>query len=480
MNEIRIDKFIEICGKLNSEMTVEYRAVAPTLEFSNTGRRGTKYFSVTLVQLKKTLSDILENFDHFLAHREYEESPWRALFSTYISDAVVNALSTVQTLPLYTVINKVLTVANNVSSYTDKSMPLTRDNLERAIEYLASQLPDNDAYLLSLSSEQSSMVNEPQSPYSVALRKQGAKNLIFYGAPGTGKSYSVAQQTNEQNAIRTVFHPDTQYSDFVGCLKPVMLDGNSVGYGFRAGPFTAAVIKAVNNPDQMISLVIEELNRAPAAAVFGEIFQLLDRDVDGSSTYPIDISDPDMLAYLNSRTQNAFPSGKLKLPPNLSLLATMNSSDQAVMPLDTAFKRRWEFKYLPIDYGKASSGTLNIPVADGRLIKVKWADFARVINERLSAQRIPEDRLLGHRFISETELNESADDVLKGKLFMYLWDDVLRHGRQGIVFTDSVAEGSLTTFGQLADAFENRQAVFNHAVQAELVRYALSETSDED
>lgn len=315
---------------------------------------------------------------------------------------------------------------------------------------------------------------------SYKIECNGAKNIIYYGAPGTGKSFSISQEISESNSIRTVFHPDTQYSDFVGCLKPLMQDNGNVGYGFRAGPFTEAVIKAVNQPDQIFSLVIEEINRAAAAAVFGEVFQLLDRDGDGSSSYPINISDPDMLGYLNSKTNNAFVDGKLKIPSNLSLLATMNSSDQAVMPLDTAFKRRWEFKYLPIDYSKASKGVLNIPISNGKNIHVAWADFARIINDQLADQRIPEDRLLGHRFISDIELTKNVDDVLKGKLFMYLWDDVLRHGRQGIIFKDTLESSPLSTFGQLASAFERGVAVFNYAVETELENCKITDDNSEE
>ncbi|MBB1466324.1 AAA family ATPase [Vibrio sp. SG41-7] len=132
----------------------------------------------------------------------------------------------------------------------------------------------------------------------------GASNKIFYGAPGTGKSHHIHNvECDGANKIVTVFHPDTQYSDFVGALKPNMAtDENGkpyVAYQFRPGPFTKALIEAKSHPSKHVCLVIEELNRAPAAAVFGELFQLLDREDDGESTYKIDASDPDMLSYIN-------------------------------------------------------------------------------------------------------------------------------------------------------------------------------------
>lgn len=300
-------------------------------------------------------------------------------------------------------------------------------------------------------------------------------NKIFYGAPGTGKSYMIEQGRDENYLIRTVFHPDTQYSDFVGCLKPIM-NGGSVGYQFRPGPFTTAVTKAISDPTSEYFLVIEEINRAAAAAVFGEIFQLLDRDKNGESSYSIDVSDPDLLAYLNEKTLNKFSSGKLKIPSNLSLLATMNSSDQAVMPMDTAFKRRWQFKYLQIDYSKASKGTLNIPIESAGNITIQpieWSILAMVINKHLATERIPEDRLLGHRFISETELQKDPDNTLKGKLLMYLWDDILRHSQKTIIFKDEVIINrksvELINFSQLINAFEQGSTVFNNAIEESLL-----------
>lgn len=471
---MRIDEFVNKCGALDSQMNIVLTPVAPSIVFSNTGRRGLKHFSISLVQLKGLLVDVLDALDLFAGNQGYDETIWRDMFSKSITDEVVNALSGVQTLPLFAVINKVLTVANGLDDrYTDKSMPLSQAHLEKAIEYIDSQIPDNDDYLISLDTD---VVKEPpRAAYDLGKK---AKNIIFYGAPGTGKSYSISKEVDERNTIRTVFHPDTQYSDFVGCLRPVM-NGGDVGYGFRPGPFTQAIIKAVNDPTGLFSLVIEEINRASAAAVFGDIFQLLDRTADGSSEYAIDIADPDLLAYLNESTEDKFEDGKLRIPANLSLLASMNSSDQAVMPMDTAFKRRWEFRYLPIDYAKASKGKLTIPLSEGR-VSVEWATFARIINNVLSEQRISEDRLLGHRFVSEEELKNSGSNVLTGKLFAYLWDDVLRHGQKGVIFTDSTESGPLATYGDLITAFDSGRPVFNDRIDGELLEQSrLSDESGE-
>ncbi|HIE4543502.1 MULTISPECIES: AAA family ATPase [Providencia] len=303
--------------------------------------------------------------------------------------------------------------------------------------------------------------------YSTA-RKIGGCNRIIYGAPGTGKSFSIEQNVTEKLIIRTVFHSETQYSDFVGCLKPVM-EGDRVAYRFRPGAFTKALVKAVKNPSENYNLVIEEINRAPAAAVFGEIFQLLDRKPDGSSCYQIDISDPDLLGYLQKHTGNYFSDGKLWIPSNLSLLATMNSSDQAVMPLDTAFKRRWSFEYVQLNFNDAPNQVLELQT-NGGLFKITWADFAdNVLNHMLKEFRVPEDRMIGPFFINEIEL-KNWQAALREKLFVYLWDDVLRHKPQDRA---RLFSSKFATFGELYNSFPKAQ-VFSIEVDSLIKRFGLA------
>lgn len=298
---------------------------------------------------------------------------------------------------------------------------------------------------------------------------KGASNVIYYGAPGTGKSHTINESIAEDYTVRTVFHADTQNSDFLGCLKPKM-QGDAIRYEFRSGPFTDAVIKAFREPTEQHWLVIEEINRAPAAAVFGEIFQLLDREPTGESTYSINLSDLDMIQHIESETGLALDRGMLKIPSNLNLLATMNSSDQAVMPLDTAFKRRWNFRYIPLDFdnsytksGKAcSDGVLYIQDETSideapQKKQISWKDFAVAINEILTENGIPEDKHLGPFFLSDNELTtKNRSESLTGKLFMYLWDDVLRHGMSDLVFSSEI-----NTYGQLIRHYQSTKPVFS-------------------
>lgn len=301
-------------------------------------------------------------------------------------------------------------------------------------------------------------------------------NKIFYGAPGTGKSYRIKNEIGAAACIRTVFHPDTQYADFVGSLKPktsVSPAGDQIiTYEFRPGPFTRAFIEACRRGDtgEPVYLVIEEINRASAAAVFGELFQLLDRKADGSSEYSIDVSDPDMQAYIQNQLKN--PLSTISLPNNLFLLATMNSSDQAVKPMDTAFKRRWSFEYIQIDYNKATPGQIQLPLRSGTT-SIEWSVFAEKINNRLKSLQIPEDRLLGHRFLSDSELAspEAAINTVCGKLFVYLWDDVLRHGRRDIIFKTA----QFGTFGELVNGYKNNFPVFCEELEEDLGSAPITE-----
>ncbi|PHM28315.1 McrB family protein [Xenorhabdus innexi] len=466
-----INSFVDECQQLSSKMTVCYSTVSPGFSFSNTGRRGeAKYFYISLNQIIIVIENIQNNLPEFENNNLYREKKWRDLFHRYISDEVVNALSTVQTLPLFNLINKIIYTANQLQQpFKDNLMYLNHKYLEKTLSYLRSQVADEEAYIESLSTTGVSDVSKPNDNTGIHDSNIIGINKIYYGAPGTGKSHKVNTEVGNCTCFRTVFHPDTQYADFVGALKPKTTTDQSgtvrIIYEFRPGPFTKAFIEARKDLSKAVYLVIEELNRAPAAAVFGELFQLLDRKADGSSKYEIDIADPDMLDYINANLP--FRISSLALPSNLSVVATMNSSDQAVMPMDTAFKRRWHFEYIPIDYAQATPGSLPVPVSSvkegSNIIHVPWNSFAELINNKLKELQIPEDRLLGHRFLSDEELseNEVAKNTLCGKLFVYLWDDVLRHGQREAIFNTEC-----NTFGELAALFHNDGAVFTEELEA--------------
>lgn len=202
---------------------------------------------------------------------------------------------------------------------------------------------------------------------------EGCHNRIFYGAPGTGKSHKVRKLTEGQEKTVITFHPDTDYSSFVGSYKPQLADnGKDITYGFVPQAFAKAYVSAWKDTTKPHYLVIEEINRGNCAQIFGDIFQLLDRRVDGYSDYVIDV-DKDFADYIKQNENlgdneaykdkiielaeiaegGEFSYSKIALPGNLYIYATMNTSDQSLFPMDSAFKRRWEWEYLPIDYTKA-------------------------------------------------------------------------------------------------------------------------------
>lgn len=300
------------------------------------------------------------------------------------------------------------------------------------------------------------VLEEKTSSKPLNILNFSGENIIFYGAPGTGKSFAIEEKVKGHTSVRTVFHPETQYGDFVGCLRPSM-DDNGIEYSFKKGPFIEALLKALKDPKHHYYLIIEEINRAPAAAVFGELFQLLDRDSNGESEYRIDINDKDLLNLLNKEHPGGFPDNKLYIPNNLSLYATMNSSDQAVMPLDTAFKRRWKFEYMPLDFSTAPSGYFKINTESGEKT-VSWSQFAQVVNLILSTLSIPEDRHLGPWFVNENEISDlkNAKRTLTGKVLMYIWDDVLRHSERSALFNTDIK-----TFGSLVKKIENNEIIFS-------------------
>jgi len=265
---------------------------------------------------------------------------------------------------------------------------------------------------------------------------------IFYGAPGTGKSHEVMKLTGEwisegeekdlPNVFRTTFHPDTDYASFVGCYKPTMkptskeektLTGKDeeIVYEFVPQVFTDAYVYAYNNSDQPTYLVIEEINRGNCAQIFGDLFQLLDRK-GGVSEYKIK-ADKDLTNYLIGilgEDSEGIKDGKLCLPANLNILATMNTSDQSLFPMDSAFKRRWEWEYVPINYGTdVKSGTFEITIGEKAY---PWVEFIKHVNEKIFDLTQSEDKQLGNFFIKH-----SVDEKeFKSKVMFYLWYEVLR------------------------------------------------------
>ena len=281
-----------------------------------------------------------------------------------------------------------------------------------------------------------------------------SRNRIYFGAPGTGKSHKLKKDCKdnhfrEANCVRVTFYPTYSYSQFVGSYKPTTVDGK-VEYAYVPGPFISILVNAKKAPQEDFLLIIEELNRANAPAVFGDLFQLLDRLPDGTSEYPV-AAGYDLCKYLASQ---GIDDAIISLPSNLYIWTTMNSADQGVFPLDTAFKRRWDFEYLGIDTNEAEIPKASFKFADG---PYRWNDVRKAINKKLLESKINEDKLIGPFFIKPETLNNEDPSVFieafKSKVLMYLFEDAIRHkpsalfkGENGI-FSYSIICRQLETDG---------------------------------
>lgn len=316
--------------------------------------------------------------------------------------------------------------------------------------------------LMQISRSNSQSPTPSASTVSLAALK-GGENVIYYGAPGTGKSNRVEKKIKEagKRPFRTVFHPDLQNSDFFGCLKPQM-DGKKVRYGFSPGPFMKALAEAYKEPTEPVFLVIEELNRAAAAAVFGDLFLLLDRDEDGRGEYDVSFPSPESEQWFEKETGAAHKA--LKLPSNLFIYATMNSADQGVYPIDTAFRRRWRQEYLPLDYKSGPGGDVAYVDATGKTHSLAWREFVKLLNGHLTSSQamdIAEDRLLGQWFVKKKELDGKS---IPEKVLLYLWDDLLRHEGRDLIFDTS----RIKTYGSLALETEKTGRILSDAFLAVL------------
>ena len=440
----------------------------------------------------------------------YEETPWRDNGSMFFKDPVANANSTVQTKPLFSTLSKVIIWGNYPALNDvdpDSEMIITRESLTNTI----SKLEDLAKRFI------------PIERRKLTRLSADSHQIIYYGSPGTGKSWTVQnnvlKDVKEDYIFRTTFHPDTDYSTFIGCYKPIskrkvskilsydelekeyekykplyktsteananfikdyaesLLEaskgtslnqvvknlfstGNdtyfvemvklllgerdrytsAITYDFVPQVFTEAYVKAWQNPTEQVYLVIEEINRGNCAQIFGDLFQLLDRK-KGVSEYPVK-AETALAEYLSNVLEGdaaeGIRDGKLSLPANLNIIATMNTSDQSLFPMDSAFKRRWDWKYIPTTPPADKSRTMELSFKDKTTTKYgttidagdyeyDWTEFLEKINEKIHNATHSDDKQLGFWFVKTEEgAEEITISSFVSKVVFYLWNDVFK------------------------------------------------------
>ena len=337
--------------------------------------------------------------------------------------------------------------------------------------------------------------------------------VIYYGAPGTGKSFTIDDKTDDKNSVRTTFHPDSDYASFVGAYKPTMenvpinsIYGESVQfatgknghpgtekkivYKYVPQAFLKAYVAAWSNLDTPYFLIIEEINRGNCAQIFGDLFQLLDRNNAGSSSYAIH-ADEDISQFLSSDNkgfaalsdeqkdairafelhkdngktqavgQNILDGKLLLLPPNLYIWATMNTSDQSLFPIDSAFKRRWNWKYMPIEYNPLDKKTQQpidwkFQIGDNLY---SWGQFLGKINPEIYTLTESSDKQMGYFFAkADNATGIISEDVFLNKVLFYLWTDVFKDfDVSSELFKNKKANRSF----RFTDFFEDSEALGN-------------------
>lgn len=344
---------------------------------------------------------------------------------------------------------------------------------------------------------------------------------IFYGAPGTGKSHSINDETKGEDVLRTTFHPDTDYATFVGAYKPTTIDEqvmavigtqavpvtnedgskrteSKIVYEFVAQSFLNAYIKAWEKQAEAADgeakkqyLVIEEINRGNCAQIFGDLFQLLDRNENGFSEYPI-TADADMKRQLQKAFKGLEVADKnsinknfegrdvvsevlngeiLLLPNNFYIWATMNTSDQSLFPIDSAFKRRWDWQYVPIS--NANKGWMI--EAGGK--KYDWWQFLSSINAKIGSTTSSEDKKLGYFFCKADGEDIITADRFVGKVVFYIWNDVFKDYEFGdAIFNDP--EGGKLTFDKFYISEGNDSKVVEKKVVAFLANLGVQPMED--
>jgi len=406
--------------KIKSKFKAQLSERGGYISFENTSD---KIFVLGLDSFMQTLQDIINNIDQFSGHASYVEPEWRKLAVNFFTDSAASSIAGVQTKPFFTTLSKLIFWSNNldVNTFSDNSINLDPEMLKNSVEKIEE-----------LAQSFAPSIKDVTSPLI------SAKNIIFYGAPGTGKSHRIKEildALRNKYFERITFHPEYDNASFIGGYKPISIkkgDDYLIRYTFVPQAFVNTYEKAWKDLDNQYYLVIEEINRGNCAEIFGEIFQLLDRNANYTVTPSFELNKYLIEEAFENKDHDGIKNG-LKLPPNLTILATMNTSDQSLFPMDSAFKRRWMWEYIPICYNptddfekKNESFDYEIELKEG--YKYQWIKFIEIVNTNhiKNNPSLGMDKCVGNYFARPDSGNLISLNSFINKVIFYLWNDVFK------------------------------------------------------
>lgn len=435
------------------------------------------------INLIKQLLEINENIDVFdeinkLLNFNNKEFAFKSIeiFKPYINSEILNILTTSELCNTYTKhLRPILVDVTESVIHNEDINTLDKNGKSR---YYSDYIEINEKFYI-ISNDwyyQTHNNYDNRTPYLEFIkdvikknenRVNGGYNVIYYGVPGTGKSYAIDQLLKEvknENKFRITFHPEYTYNDFIGQLLPTIIkEGEHKGditYSFQKGPFTLALEKAYDTPQEAIYLIIEEMSRGNCSAIFGDIFQLLDRVKDGDKK---DWSRYFVNNEVIAKDITRISDGRIKIPSNLYIIGTVNTSDQNVFVMDTAFKRRFEWKYIstkPVPANKPYLNSVELSFHNGKeFITINWINLYGVLNKFISSSEklgLGEDKQIGQFFIEFDGKNDKEE--IKNKLLHYLWFDI-----QEATYKTEVKlfDDIITSFSDLYDKYEDDKKIFS-------------------
>ena len=434
----------------------------------------TKEEFILFVETTKKFADYTETASLINEYREQRDS----LDSTYIGKLIKGFNNRVH-LALKNL--SLLRIDKNLSlSLEEDKIPLIREklnlyqkNVDRYENLTSKEIVDiqcSTSSLWNCFEEDNKDVSDTESDKKVS----GGENIIFYGAPGTGKSHDIVEYINEkaekyfnrkfsndtlnseENIFRITLYPDYEYSDFVGQLLP-QKDGT---FEYKKGIFSSA-LQYAQETDDPVFMILEEMSRANVASVFGDLFQLLDRKEDGSSEYGINNSMLAEMIYPELSKEN-INKKVITLPSNLYIIGTVNTSDQNVFAMDTAFKRRFIWKYKSTDVDPSTfKNNPNIKLF--KEFNIDWYHFYTTINIFITDNlNLSEDKQIGPYFIKFNTNNDSKiHSLLRDKLLQYLWEDVDSIARNNYSNEDTIFSKDIKSFSTLYEKFDNQENIFS-------------------